>query len=480
MTKILIIDDVDVAPLMAARLAEHGFDVTQILDTSRAVAEVEQRRPELVLLDLHFPDDDVLGARTSGGQLHTILRQRFPRLPIFIFSSRPADNAIPRENFEIEPHAIIRKPDFEDMDWSALYAKRLRHLLARVAPESPADWLEGFGFCVGNSAGMQAFARDAKLAAMSQLNILLIGEEGTGKELTARAIHAASGSQGRFVAVRLAPVTAEQISMDWIAEAQGGTLYLDGLADLNQVAQTAVLAWIDDLQTPGSPLPRTRVIGSCIHDLEEDVEQGRFNRRLHDRLAQTKLTLMPLRDRLSDVPALFTRCVEHFNQTAELPISPQFRPETEALLRSHDWPGNIREFNKVVDHAIAFTGNEILMPEDIVLRSRVRTALAVPSPTPAAGLPVVLDVEQMADFHFGEMDKLGDAARYDYFKRLPPDMQLPVARRVHATLSAHGKPLTQQDFAFYFYGAESVELRRFNAVRRYFTDRRLWADLGRL
>lgn len=489
MTKILIIDDVDVKPLMAPRLAEHGFDVAQILDTADAVAEVEKLRPDLVLLDLHFPDDEFLSARTSGGELHTSLRQRFPQLPIFIFSSRPVDNAIPRENFEIEPHAIIRKPDFADKDWPASYAKRLRRLLERVAPNSPVDWLEGFGFCVGESEGMLAFARDAKLAAASQLNILLVGEEGTGKELAARAIHAASGNQGRFGSVRLAPTTAEQIGPDWMAEAQGGTLFLDGLADLAQDAQVALLAWIDDIQGPGGLMPRTRLIASCVHDLDADVEQGRFNRRLHDRLAQTALSLTPLRDRLGDISALFARCVDHFNQTAELPISPQFRPETEALLRSHRWPGNIREFNKVVDHAIAFTGNEILMPEDIVITRATPSALKdttaatlgrlLPtSDSTPSGMP--LDQGRMADYYFETMDKLGPVYRYNYFKQLPADMQLPVARRVLAFLRKPGKPLTQQDFVEYFYGTESAELRRFNAVRRYFTDKHIWAGLGSL
>ncbi len=491
MTKILIIDDVDVAPLMRPRLSAHGFTVDQIPDTSAAVQEIVDRKPDLVLLDLHFPGDDVTGTPTSGAQLHSTLRQRFPQLPIFIFSSRPADNTIPRETFEIEPHAIIRKPDFENSHWHTTYAKRLRHLLERCTPAASSDWLESFGFFVGQSESMQTFAHEARQAAASPLNILLIGEEGTGKELAARAIHAGSGAKGRFETVRLAPLAADQMGLDWMAEVQGGTLYLDGLADLSHEAQAALLAWIDDVQGPGSPMPRTRLIAACNRQLGIQAAQGSLNRRLYDRLAQASLCLTPLRDRLDDIPALFARCVEHFNQTAELPISTQFRPETEAVLRSHDWPGNIREFNKVVDHAIAFTGNEILMPEDIVIAARGAGPIppaTVLLPYPPAAEKVAtednpalpLDIEQMADFYFGGMDRLEGANRYAYFKRLPPDMRSPVARRIHAVLRQGGGQLIQEHFAYYFYGEGQVDLRRFNAVRRYFNDRGIWADLGTL
>ena len=230
-----------------------------------------------------------------------------------------------------------------------------------------------FGRVVGQSLRMREVFALAQRAAASDAPVLILGETGTGKEELAAAIHGASRRRdGPFVVCDLAALSRNLIESELFGhlrgsftgatadrtgafvQAQGGTIFIDELGELEAEMQPRLLRALDrkQIKPVGASNYRpvdVRVIAATQRPIDAEVQAGRFRQDLYYRLAVLRITLPPLRERKDDIPLLVERFIAEFQpgRAVEVPA------ETLSLLREYDWPGNVRELRNTVERALA-------------------------------------------------------------------------------------------------------------------------------
>ena len=240
-----------------------------------------------------------------------------------------------------------------------------------------------FAGLVGRCEAMETLKARLLRIAPSDLRVHVYGESGTGKENVARALHELSRRARRgFVAVNLAGFPDELCAAElfghargaftgavagregYIAEAEGGTLFIDEVADMSAPAQVRLLRFLQagEYQRLGETMPRRADvrIGSATNvDLARRVSEGRFRLDLYYRLKGERIVLPPLRERGGDVLLLARHFLRAFAAAREVP-APALGRESEALLRRHSWPGNVRELeNEMRRLAVLAAGREV-------------------------------------------------------------------------------------------------------------------------
>ena len=243
----------------------------------------------------------------------------------------------------------------------------------------PVDELpERFGPMVSANLTMRRVLALLERAAPADVSVLVQGETGTGKEVVAEAIHAASARRkGPFVICDLGSLTRSLIESELFGHvrgaftgadrdrqgaflaADGGTLFLDEVGELQLDAQPRLLRALERRQVKpvGSAAYMTsnvRVVAATNRDLLAEVRAGRFREDLYHRLAVMRVLLPPLRERREDIPQLVSVFLEQAAQASgrRPPVIP---PDAMAALRAHDWPGNVRELRNVLERATALT-----------------------------------------------------------------------------------------------------------------------------
>ncbi|HSI04201.1 MAG: sigma 54-interacting transcriptional regulator [Myxococcota bacterium] len=242
--------------------------------------------------------------------------------------------------------------------------------------ESPVSTTEHFGGLYGESLPMRQVFALMERVAPTDSTILVRGETGTGKEVCAAALHAASGRRAQpFVVCDLAAATPSLIESELFGHvkgaftdahgdragafeaAHGGTLFLDEVGELPLEVQARLLRAIEtgEVKRVGSSSVRrfdARVIAATHRDLESAVAAGTFRKDLYYRLAVVQITLPPLRDRVQDIPLLVDRILATLGKPAS-----DLAPETRALLTQYPWPGNVRELRNVIERALTLGGD---------------------------------------------------------------------------------------------------------------------------
>jgi DNA-binding NtrC family response regulator len=333
------------------------------------------------------------------------------RRELRIGRTEEADVRIDRESVS-RRHAVLRVgPPLEIEDLGSRNGTRVAGL--RLAPNVPTPIAPGDVIAIGDvtllvqgqsatatlgaavRVGGTANVADAEVMeriARSGINVLVLGETGAGKEVTARRIHAESQrAQGPFLAINCGAVpdalleselfgheagafTGARTTKPGLLEtAAGGTVFLDEVGDLPGAAQVKLLRVLEDrrLLRVGGVTPRdldVRFIAATHRDLRNEVGKGTFREDLYYRLSGISLSIAPLRERLAELPGLVelfvTQAAERMARTP-----PSVAPATLARLRSHVWPGNIRELRNVIERAMVLCGGDVLGPEHVVLES---------------------------------------------------------------------------------------------------------------
>ncbi|MGG7621947.1 sigma-54-dependent Fis family transcriptional regulator [Bacillus coreaensis] len=242
---------------------------------------------------------------------------------------------------------------------------------------------------IGQSIAIKEIKRIVQISASSDSNIMITGESGTGKELVANAIHEASNRANHpFIAINCAAIPKELLPSELFGYVAGaftganpkgsvgkfelanrGTLFLDELGDMPLEAQVHLLRVIQEQEVirigNHTRIPiDVRVIAATNKNLEEEMLNGNFRKDLFYRLNVINLELPPLRHRLEDLPLL----VEHFVQkltSRKLQGSYHVTSETMEYLQRYSWPGNIRELENVIEYAVNFSTNGIIIPENL-------------------------------------------------------------------------------------------------------------------
>ncbi len=220
-----------------------------------------------------------------------------------------------------------------------------------------------FDALVGQSTAMREIFATLERIAPKDLAILVSGDTGTGKGAVARALHARSGRRaaGPFVeldATAVPEVVVERVLNERSAAAAGGTLYLDNVGELSATVQARLLRMLDESASAHD----VRIVASSARDLRHAIEAGTFREDLYFRLAQVRITLPPLRDRLDDVSALANALLATIASPGGAP-----RLEEDALdwLRRQSWPGNVRELRNTLLAAAAVAEGGCIRRRDV-------------------------------------------------------------------------------------------------------------------
>jgi two-component system nitrogen regulation response regulator GlnG len=373
---VLIIDDeVAVCWSLQRALSREGHSVAVAATAEQGLALAEGQRPDAVILDVRLPGMDGLQALAK-------LRELAPGAPTIVITAfgnlSTAVKAVEGGAFD-----YLTKPF--DLG-HALDAVR-RALLRRPEPAdatSSAESAEGSEEIVGRGAAMQAVFKRIALVAPRDSCVLITGESGTGKELVARAVHRHSGRRDRpFLPVHVAALNPNLVESELfghvrgaftgasrerpglLALADGGTVFLDELADIPLPVQVKLLRVLErgELLPVGGTQPQrldVRVLAATHQDLARCVAEGRFRHDLFFRLNVFQVSLPPLRDRGEDVEALAEHFLRHFEPRA-LPLP----AETVRFLRSLPWFGNVRELRNALEHAAIVARGGPILPEHL-------------------------------------------------------------------------------------------------------------------
>jgi len=377
---ILIVDDEPaIQSTLKGVLEDEGYRVSAVGSGAEALARVAEDGPELVFLDIWMSGMD--GLET----LAKIKRLRADAAVVMISGHGTIETAV--KATKLGAYDFIEKP--LSLEKTLLTAARaLEH--ARLARENAQlrERLDLEWDIVGQSPVMQALRQQIATAAPTTGRVLIHGENGSGKQLVARAIHQLSTRvEQPFVEVNCAAIPEELIESELFGHEKGaftgavarrkgkfetansGTLFLDEIGDMSLKTQAKVLRALEEQafeRVGGKDTIKVdvRVIAASNHDLHELIARGRFREDLFYRLNVIPIEVPPLRERKEDVPLLINHFIARF--AAENGKRPKtVSVEALAYFLSYDWPGNIRELRNMVERLVIMTPGDIIGPDGL-------------------------------------------------------------------------------------------------------------------
>ena len=387
MKTVLVADDEkNIRSSLSVAFRLEGYEVRTAADGQEALEVLDRGGIDLAVVDLQMP-------RRDGFDVLRELRERGLDTPVMILTAHGSiEKAV--EATRLGAFDFIEKPPHtEKILVSARNA--LRQALLEEENRELREETSVSDEMVGSSEPMKRLHEQILRVAPSQARVLILGENGTGKELIARALHHRSGrSEGPYVRVNCAAIPRDLFESELFghergaftgattrrrgkfARADGGTIFLDEIGEIPTELQPKILRVIEsgEIEPVGSDDERTvdvRVIAATNRDLERAVEEGRFREDLYYRLKVVILEAPPLRARMDDLPAL----AEHFLKLACVENAipgKSLAPEGLELLKAHAWPGNVRELANLIERLV------ILTPGDPIGAVEVREALPDP------------------------------------------------------------------------------------------------------
>jgi two-component system nitrogen regulation response regulator NtrX len=375
---ILIVDDeADIRELVAGILEDEGFTTRTARDSDQALSEISNRRPSLVFLDIWLQ-----GSRLDGLQLLEQIKRDHAEVPVVMISGHgnieTAVAAIKRGAYD-----FIEKPFKADrlilVATRALETSRLKREVRELKQHAPTS-----SVMTGRSACMNQLRQTIDRAAKANSRIMIVGPSGSGKELAARTLHAASArAEGPFVVINAAAITPERMEEELfgvepsngeqprktgaLEEAHGGTLFIDEIADMPRETQNKILRVLVDqtfqrIGGSGKVHVDVRIISSTARNLEEEIAAGRFREDLYHRLSVVPIRVPPLSERREDIPDLINYFMEQISAATGLPKR-RIGDDAMAVLQSHVWPGNVRQLRNNVERVMILAGGS---PESVI------------------------------------------------------------------------------------------------------------------
>jgi PAS domain S-box-containing protein len=296
----------------------------------------------------------------------------------------PADvEILTREGTELT--VSVSAAALRDRDGSFLGGvESFRDVKARGPARDAAEECVEVAGMVSRSEVMRRVLGILPAVARSDAAVLIRGPSGAGKELVARAIHRLSQRNAAAFLKLSGAAISDDLGNDephsrrgeggsglpsWVGQVVAGTLFLDEIADLLPSAQTRLLQILEreafqPARGSQKPSAQMRVIASTRHDLERDVRDGRFREDLYYRLGVITIDVPPLAERKSDIPLLVERTLARLSRRGGRTVS-QVAPEALRILQAHDYPGNVRELENLIEHAFVVGQGPVLEPEHL-------------------------------------------------------------------------------------------------------------------
>ena len=369
---ILIVDDeADIRELIAGILQDEGFETRLAHNSDAAVAEVDLRRPSLIVLDIWLQ-----GSRLDGLDLLGVIKEKHPDVPVIIISGHgnieTAVAAIKRGAYE-----YLEKPFKSDklllVVGRALETTRLRRENEDLKGRAGAD-----AELLGSSTAMRQLRQLLKKIAPANSRVLITGPMGAGKELAARTLHGLSTrAGGPFVTLSAATMAPERMEEELfgvedasgtarrvgaLEEAHGGTLYIDELADMPMETQGKVLRVLVDqtFQRVGGAKKvkvDVRVVSSTSRDLTALIAEGRFREDLFHRLGVVPVHVPGLGERREDIPELAHHFARSYSLSAGQPLR-RIADDAITTLQTREWTGNVRELKNNIERIMIVAGGD--------------------------------------------------------------------------------------------------------------------------
>jgi two-component system nitrogen regulation response regulator NtrX len=377
---ILVVDDeAGVRSSLTGILADEGYEVETVESGEQCLAAVAARRFDLVLLDVWLPGAD--GLETLGR-----LRETDTELPVVMISGHGTIETAVRA-VRLGARDFVEKPlSLEKTLLAVRNALKQRRLEVEV--RMLKRQLDQRYVMVGEGTALKGLRAEIAQVAPSSGRALIFGENGTGKELVARALHAQSRrAQGPFVEVNCAAIPDELIESELFGHtkgaftgalaarkgkfelADGGTLFLDEIGDMSLKTQAKVLRALQEQRIEpvggaGSVAVDVRVIAATNKDLEEEIRRGSFRDDLYFRLNVIPFRVPPLRERREDIPVLARHFVEVLSAEHGRRPKPITAEALEVLARL-PWPGNVRELRNIIERLVIMAPGEQIEARDL-------------------------------------------------------------------------------------------------------------------
>ncbi len=388
--RILVVDDdPNILEVLETRLMASNFLVTKANDAYSAIQVLEKEPIALMISDMKMPG-------MSGMDLFSEIRQTLPKLPVIFLT---AYGTIPDAVDALKNGAVdyISKP----FDGKELINKinSIVHSNKTANKTSSTPLIEN-GFYWGKSLAMNELSYTIKKVAKSNVNVLILGESGVGKECIARFIHDYSLRENNpYIVVDCGSTPAGILESELFGHMKGsfthaiqdkkglieaahkGTLFLDEIGNISQNMQSRLLRFLEDknIRRVGAIKETSidcRILSATNADLLEDIEKGTFRQDLFYRLKGITLKIPALRERKEDIQGLVPFFVENYTKIHNLPKI-TIPDKTMQFLESYSWPGNIRELKNSLEAGILLCKNNIMQPSDLQLENVKKNTLSM-------------------------------------------------------------------------------------------------------
>ncbi len=399
--RILIVDDEpNIRKLLGGVLEDEGYTVERAADTGEAAALLAAGSVDLILLDVMLPGTDGLAWLGELGEAG--------EHPPVIMMSGHGTIRTALEAVKLGALDFIEKP-IQAGRLLVSIAGALERQQLRRENRGLREAMGATGEILGSSRAMVELRAAVARGADSQARVLITGENGTGKELVARALHEGSPRRGRpFVKVNCAAIPSELLESELFGHergaftgavarrlgkferAQGGTLLLDEIGDMNAATQAKLLRVLEEneMERVGGEESielDVRVLASTNRDIESLMESGGFRRDLYHRIKVIPLHVAPLREHAEDVAELAVHYLGHFCEAnGRAPKS--LMPGAMERLLSHPWPGNVRELRNLMERLVIMVEGEQIDADRLQLAAEEGGATDLPAGTLAERL----------------------------------------------------------------------------------------------
>ncbi len=385
---LVIEDDQDMCDMLTVGLARRGYTISTYVSGKEGLAALRSKMVDVVLADIHLPD-------MNGLDICADIVANQPDIPVIIMTAFGSmDTAIAA--IRAGAYDFVTKPlDLDMLSLSldrAVHYGNLKQTVKKLQEEVKNPHF--FDNLIGQSPAMEELFAKISRIADSEASLLITGESGSGKELTARAVHQHSKrSKHPLISINCAAMPGQLLESELFGhkkgaftdarshnrglflEADQGTLFLDEVGEIPLDLQPKLLRALEERQVRPvggtSEVPfDVRIIAATNRDLESAVLEGLFREDLYYRLNVINIEMPPLRSMGADILLLARHFMEQFSSKQDKAITGLADTTAEKLLE-YSWPGNVRELRNAIEHAVALTHFDTIVPDDLPEKIRL-------------------------------------------------------------------------------------------------------------